>query len=168
MQAKGFEDQHVVARDRDVGRYTFWRTYEVGVYLMLASTVISSLGMDKAKALLTLTVVRKTYMNLPLGRFPHLIALFTLMNKSDAGREYSDADSSVVEYLTAKSHVVVKSALMPAVVWVSLLIVNIMLQREKWLEKLQAVFLLVIRCSHFAEETLLRTGMEMLERISGR
>lgn len=47
------------------------------------------------------------------------------MNKSDAGREYSDADSSVVEFLTGKFHVAVKSALMPAVEWMTLLIANI-------------------------------------------
>lgn len=70
-------------------------------------------------------------MNLPLGRFPHLIALFALMNKSDAGREYSHADSSVVEFLTGKSHVAVRSALMPAVVRVSLLITDITLQGGK-------------------------------------
>ncbi len=46
------------------------------------------------------------------------------MNKSDAEREYSDADPSVVEFLTGKSHAAVKIALMPAVVWVSLLIAN--------------------------------------------
>lgn len=53
------------------------------------------------------------------------------MNKSVAGREYSDADSSVVEFLTGKSHVAVKSALMPAVVLGSLLITNVTLQGGK-------------------------------------
>lgn len=50
------------------------------------------------------------------------------MNKSDAEREYSDADPSVVEFLTGKPRVAVKSALMPAVVWVTFLIANITLQ----------------------------------------
>lgn len=94
-------------------------------------------------------------MNLPLGRFPHLIALFALMNKSDAGREYSDADSSVVEFLTGMSHAAVRRTLMPAVVWVSLPIANITLQGEKLREKLQKAFLLVIRCSQSAKERIL-------------
>lgn len=89
------------------------------------------------------------------------------MNKSDAGREYSDADSSVVEFLTGKSHVAVKSALMPAVVWVSLLIANITLQGGK-LRELQAAFLPVIRCSQFAKERMLRTGMKLAGGIFER
>lgn len=65
------------------------------------------------------SVAQKTHMDLPLGRFSHLIALFALMNKSDAGREYSDADSSsVVELLTGEAHAGVNGTLMPAVAWV--------------------------------------------------
>lgn len=55
----------------------------------------------------------QTHMKLPLGRFPHLIALFTLMNKSCTERENSDADSSEVEFLSRKSHISV--SLMAAV-----------------------------------------------------
>lgn len=47
----------------------------------------------------------QTHMKLPLGRFPHLIALFALMNKSCTERENSDADSSEVEFLSRKSHI---------------------------------------------------------------
>lgn len=77
------------------------------------------------------SVAQKTHMDLPLGRFSHLIALFALMNKSDAGREYSDADSSsVVELLTGEAHTGVNGALMPAVAWV-----NLLNARIAWREK---------------------------------
>ena len=48
------------------------------------------------------SVVHKTHINLALGRFPHPIALFALMNKSDATGEYSDADCFVVQFLTGE------------------------------------------------------------------
>lgn len=48
------------------------------------------------------------------------------MNKSDAGREYSDAD--ILCSGISDSHVAVKSALMPAVVRASSLIANAALQ----------------------------------------
>lgn len=57
----------------------------------------------------------QTHVTLPLGRFPRLIALFTLMNKSCTEREKSDADSSEVEFLPRKSHVSVSSTLMAAI-----------------------------------------------------
>lgn len=57
----------------------------------------------------------KTHMDLTLGRFPHRISLFALMNNPDAGGGHSDADSSAVLFPPGKAHVAVKSALMPAV-----------------------------------------------------
>lgn len=89
------------------------------------------------------------------------------MNKSDAGREYSDADSSVVEFPTGKSRVAVNSALIPAVALVSLLIAHIMSQGGNRQEKLQAAFLLV-RCSQFAKERMLGAGMKTAGGIFGR
>lgn len=89
------------------------------------------------------------------------------MNKSYVERENSDADSSVVEFLFGKSHVAVKSALMAAVIRESSLIANITLQGGNGREKMQAAFLL-LRCSQFAEERMLRTGMKMAGEIFGR
>lgn len=105
-------------------------------------------------------------MNLPLGRFPHLIALFTLMNKSYAESENSDADSSVVKFLSGKSHVAVKGAFMAAVIYLTLLIANTTLQGGNWQEKLQAAFML-LRCAWFYEEGMLRMSMKMAEEIFG-
>lgn len=50
------------------------------------------------------------------------------MNKSYAESENSDADSSVVKFLSGKSHVAVESALMATVIYLSLLIINTTLQ----------------------------------------
>lgn len=67
---------------------------------------------------------------------------------------FSDADSSVVEFPTGNSPLAVKAALMPAVAWLISLITNVTLQAGNRGEKLRAASLLV-RCSPFATDRML-------------